>query len=153
MLLPLESTKLDDDRPIPPSKSGFDDTEQPLAPPPAYDAPSGSSRPVVGVTRPNWTRGNHVYISSANGSVKGQWTIDPNLVIPPNLLPAVEDGERLDHFHVVSNNGSVKADLSLVSEKPTKSWLFAQSLNGSVQVRVVSFLVCFASLSHANRMP
>ena len=138
MLSPLDSTNVDSDRPIPPSKSGFDNAEQSLAPPPAYDAPSGSTTAVARGTRPTWTRGNHIYISTVNDSVKGQWTIDPNLIIPSSLLPAVADGERLDNCHLTCHNGSIKAELSLVSEKPTKSYLFAQTHNGTVELRVVS---------------
>jgi len=111
---------------------------QPLinAPPP-YADPNLSSSSAAGPSGVNPLRVNHLYIIEKNASVKGDWTVDPNFRIPPLLRPKPEEGERLENIHLESYNNSVNAKLALVSDTPTKSYLFVGSHNSSSTVNIV----------------
>lgn len=72
--------------------------------------------------------------------MKGSWTIDPNVSVPPALLSAIPDGEVRDNVFVKSQNAAVNVGLRLISDsdKPTKSTLRACSTYGTVTVKILS---------------
>ncbi|KAK7445479.1 hypothetical protein VKT23_014896 [Stygiomarasmius scandens] len=87
---------------------------------------------------------NFVSITQQNNSVKGAFVIDPSLKAPPSWLPILPDGETgadRQNLLLESKNGSVQADISVLStelldEGHRKVTLTAKSTNGSVVCKV-----------------
>lgn len=96
---------------------------------------------------PAEVRVNYVYVSENNNSAKGSWTIDPNVRVPPRLLPTIPDGEERRNFYIFSRHNSVAASLRLISNelRPTRSTLYARSEYNSVKIQIVSLFLLLLS--------
>ncbi|KAG8864113.1 hypothetical protein FRB96_006987 [Tulasnella sp. 330] len=83
-------------------------------------------------------RVNHIYIKEQNGyhNAKVGWTIDPTIRVPPSLLASLEEGEARANLRLHTQVGSVTAKVRLISDQPTKSFLYASSEHGSVTVKI-----------------
>ncbi|KAG8864068.1 hypothetical protein FRB96_006941 [Tulasnella sp. 330] len=109
--------------------------------PPSYDDANIIRAPIPGPmangvgTR---SRVNHIYIKELNRSVKEEWTIDPTIRVPSSLLAPLEKGEERANLRVHAQNGSVQVKVKLISNQPTKSFLYASSMNGSVVLKILS---------------
>ncbi|KAG8975239.1 hypothetical protein FRC05_006182 [Tulasnella sp. 425] len=106
--------------------------------PPPYDAAGPSSPP----TGPPSGRVNHFYVHKGNSSVTGSYTVDVDLVVPPQLLPDTAPGEVLENLSLTSNNGSVKADVVLVGRGDKRASLVAKTHNGSAELKLLSRINC-----------
>ncbi|KAG8864071.1 hypothetical protein FRB96_006944 [Tulasnella sp. 330] len=144
MIIPSETSKTEtipSESDISPSE--YDPAES-VAPvekgqgPPSYD--DTFRAPMPGPARDDATgpRVNHIYIKEANHSVKGEWTIDPTIRVPPSLLASLDKGEERVNLRLHSQNGSVQGRVRLISDQPTKSFLHASSQNGSVALKILS---------------
>ncbi|KAG8975240.1 hypothetical protein FRC05_006183 [Tulasnella sp. 425] len=102
--------------------------------PPPYDAAGPSSPP----TGPPSARVNHLYIHRKNDGVRGNYTVDVDLVVPPQLLPDPAPEETMDNLRLSSNNGNVNADVALVGRGDKRASLVAKSKNGNVKFKLVS---------------
>ncbi|KIO21614.1 hypothetical protein M407DRAFT_28822 [Tulasnella calospora MUT 4182] len=107
--------------------------------PPPYNTAGPSSPPP---TSPPSARVNHLSIYRHNDSVRGSYTVDVDLVVPPQLLPDAVPGEALNNLKLTSNNGSVTADVVLVGRGDKRASLLAESKNGSVKFKVLSRRDC-----------
>lgn len=84
-------------------------------------------------------RTNRIYVKDQNNSVKGSWTIDPDVKVPEALLAPIPDGETRENLYLRSHNGSVVAKIRLISDEPTtRSTVNGSSQNGSVTLKIVS---------------
>jgi len=85
-------------------------------------------------------RSNFLHITLEHQPVQGTWTIDPTLRIPESLLPHIKfkDGQRVDNLHLSSHHKAVEATLSLISDVPSKSYLYLKSEHAPVTVSIVS---------------
>lgn len=114
------------------------------APPPYFPSTASEGPSTDGPSA--WVPGpaarvNHVYLSEQNSTIKGTWTLDPNVRIPPPFLPKLAPGQPLRTFNATSHNGSVNVYLNLSSDTPTKSDLFTSSHNGTVTVHIGKYLL------------
>ncbi|KAG9050161.1 hypothetical protein FS837_007460 [Tulasnella sp. UAMH 9824] len=107
--------------------------------PPPYNSAGPSSPPP---TSPPSARVNHLYIYRHNDSVRGSYTVDVDLVIPPQLLPNPVPGEALHNLKLASNNGGVTGDVVLVGRGDKRASLVAESKNGGVKFKVLSRRSC-----------
>jgi len=110
--------------------------ESQVEPPPsysAYPAASGSAG-----SADESIRANHIYIHEGNDSVRGSWTIDPNVQVPPAFLPELPPGQERNNLDLGSRNGVVEGKIRLISDQPTKSFLNATSSNGAVSIKILS---------------
>lgn len=127
-----------------PNADGGETTGELNGSPPSYEASAVANTPDPNsdVAEPTETRVNHIYISDKNRDVKGAWTIDPNVRVPPQLLPVMAAGEEMANLQIENANGSISAELSLIcdSDAPSRSSLETRSLNGHVWVNIVSCL-------------
>ncbi|KAG8950323.1 hypothetical protein FRC04_007765 [Tulasnella sp. 424] len=103
--------------------------------PPPYDTAGPSSpRP----TGPPSARVNHLYIHRKHDGVRGNYTVDVDLVVPTQLLPDPTPGEAMDNLRLSSDHGSVNADVVLVGRGDKRASLVATSKNGSVKFKLLS---------------
>lgn len=92
---------------------------------------------------------NYLHLFNKNNSVKGEYVIDPGMIIPTSLLPPLSPEESeadRKNLSLHSTNGSVNGEIWLLgtqgaepidSKKPTKrTTLDIGSDNGSVTARV-----------------
>ncbi|KAG8876550.1 hypothetical protein FRB97_004103, partial [Tulasnella sp. 331] len=82
---------------------------------------------------------NCLYIREKREPIRGAWTIDPAIRIPPGLLAGVKSKKRMDNLNLYSWE-QIQALLTLASGTPTKSHLVVESHQGMVQVDIVSRL-------------
>ncbi|KAF6756296.1 hypothetical protein DFP72DRAFT_1066658 [Ephemerocybe angulata] len=135
-----------------------DDTDEP---PPFYtvipatdetsdstpDASAASSSWLKGVPLPKPT--NTVSFTKRNGALKGQWVIDPGLVVPSSLLPALSAGETEEarrNLYVKAHNGALAAVVHLIPRPTapdgrTRTTFEASTLNGSVKFALFEAVV------------
>ncbi|KAG8958652.1 hypothetical protein FRC00_002466 [Tulasnella sp. 408] len=71
--------------------------------PPPYNTPGSSSAPSSSTPS---VRVNHLYLVRQGDSVSGSYTVDLDLVVPPQLLPNLADGEALENLKLASNNSN-----------------------------------------------
>jgi len=83
-------------------------------------------------------RVNQLYIVEKAAPIRGRWIVDPCLLIPPGLLPAVKSKKRMDNLRLYSRNKPVQAILALLSETKSKSFLSMQSKFGAVTVDITT---------------
>ncbi|KAG8897449.1 hypothetical protein FRC01_011331 [Tulasnella sp. 417] len=107
-------------------------------PPPYYTA--GPSSPPL-AAQPS-ARVNHLYIHKQNSAVKGYYTVDVDLAVPPQLLLNVVPGESTDNLKLSSNNGAVAADVVLVGRGDKRASLVAESRNGSITFKLLERRNC-----------
>ncbi|KAG8897448.1 hypothetical protein FRC01_011330, partial [Tulasnella sp. 417] len=101
-------------------------------PPPYYTA--GPSSPPL-AAQPS-ARVNHLCIHKLNSAVKGYYTVDVDLAVPPQLLLNVVPGESTDNLKLVSSNGSIAADVVLVGRGDKRASLVAETWNGSITFKL-----------------
>ncbi|KAG8864069.1 hypothetical protein FRB96_006942 [Tulasnella sp. 330] len=107
--------------------------------PPSYDLSILGMTP--GPARADTATGprvNYIYIKRANHDIKGEWTIDPTVRVPPSLLSPLDEGEERANLRLHSQHHSVRGKVRLISDQPTKSFLHASSPNGSVTMKILS---------------
>ncbi|KAG8982911.1 hypothetical protein FRB94_007703 [Tulasnella sp. JGI-2019a] len=119
--------------------SEYDHSESSAVPekgqgPPSYNDATGSANDAF-VTGP---RVNYIYVHERDGHIKGEWTIDPTVTVPPSLLAELKEGEERANLRLHSQDGHVAGRVRLVSDKPTKSFLFASSKDGHVKMSILS---------------
>ncbi|KIO21615.1 hypothetical protein M407DRAFT_28823 [Tulasnella calospora MUT 4182] len=107
--------------------------------PPPYSIAGPSSPPPT--SSPS-ARVNHLYLNKNTDSVNGSYTVDMDLVVPPQLLPSVADGEALDNLKLVSYYGGVTADVVLVSQGKKRASLVAECKHGSIKFKLLSRSNC-----------
>jgi hypothetical protein len=101
---------------------------------------------------------NFISIILVNESVKGTFVVDPNIVVPPTLLPPLEDGtqeEDRKNVQLQSTNGSVDVTVILVKDaKPStkRPTVHVQSRHGPVTAKLVSiiFILSFSPSSYLS---
>lgn len=127
MLLPAESS------PIAKEKEALDSfaPQAAMPEPPPYSPSNASAGPCL-------KRVNNLYIKEKDTAVRGTWLVDPNLRIPPTLLPKVPEDQRMDNLHIESRDATVDVRFHLESETPTKSYLYVGSIDGRITVTIVS---------------
>lgn len=84
---------------------------------------------------------NFVSVSKVSGSVKGTWVVDPAIVIPTPLLPALYPGETeatRRNFFLKTNNGAIVAEVTMIPRALAKDGrqrvtFGASTLNGAVR--------------------
>jgi len=164
MLIPEEKRTVEEEDPRrhTPPPSGSPPSYDQVSPPPPIAGPSTStttygtwtaagSQPIFQYQSPSeailshllstfvTAATNYVYVSDANNSVKGSWTIDTDLSPPPALLAPVAESER-KNLYVHSKNGSLNAKIRLISPPRAlyeRATFHCSSQNGSVQVYVL----------------
>ncbi|KAG8893445.1 hypothetical protein FRC01_013590, partial [Tulasnella sp. 417] len=99
--------------------------------PPPYRT-AGPSTPSAGAASP---RVNHLYFNRERDSIKESFTVDVDLVVPPQLLPTADEGRALDNLNLVSTCGSVTADVALVGQGKKRASLVAESKHGSIKFK------------------
>jgi hypothetical protein len=115
-------------------------------PPPTYSSiqhsPLASEQSLQLSTRANPT--NFFSVARSHDQVKETVTIDPNLYIPPSLLPPLcpdeTEGTR-KHVRIESSHGSVNATVNIVpalGAQKDKIRMFMRSVHGGVFARIVS---------------
>ena len=104
------------------------------APPPAYldvvhytpsttsDVPAGS---------------NMISISQTNKSIKGTWVIDTRLAIPSSLASSSSSGSANYNLFLSTKNGTIAADVALVSGGSDRATMFLHGYNGSIKFNLV----------------
>ncbi|SRR5258706_1812343 len=106
-------------------------------PPPAYqdvtrnsplDLPAGS---------------NGIALSQTNKSIKGIWVIDTRLTVPSSLSSSSSSGSANYNLSLSTKNGSIKADVALISGAPDRATMLLHGYNGSIKFN----LVCTSLLS------
>ncbi|KAG8903890.1 hypothetical protein FRC01_008941, partial [Tulasnella sp. 417] len=107
--------------------------------PPPYSTAGPSSPPLAAQTS---ARVNHLYIHKANSAVKGYYTVDVDLAVPPQLLLNVVPGESIDNLKLVSSNGSITADVVLVGQGDKRASLVAETWNGSITFKLLERRNC-----------
>lgn len=109
---------------------------------PDHEPPPYSTTPSINPgqddAEPEARRVNRVYLDENHSSVKGSWTIDPNVQLPPSLQVPAPKGEEGTNFYVSSKHGNVTPSLRLISDQPTTSTLHARSEHGNLTVKIVS---------------
>lgn len=101
-------------------------------------SPSPSPAPVPAPTFPLPSSTNFLTIVR-DESIKGGYTIDPSMRVPPDAVPSVgKDGEHLN-MRAASQNGSVDIVVAIVYSGDVKkpAQLQAESQKGNVMVTVV----------------
>ncbi|KAG8913417.1 hypothetical protein FRC00_002436 [Tulasnella sp. 408] len=97
--------------------------------PPPYNTPEPSTAPSSNTPS---ARVNHLYLVRQGDSVSGSYTVDLDLVVPPQLLPNLADGEALENLKLVSNNSNVSADVVLIGQGGERASLVAESKHGNL---------------------
>ncbi|KAG8897781.1 hypothetical protein FRB99_007926, partial [Tulasnella sp. 403] len=101
--------------------------------PPAYTP--RNLNPEASGSRP--PRLNLVYIQEKHSPVEGEWTIDPNVAVPPALMPVISSGEAIYNARLVSEHRPVTAKLNLISDAPCTCRILAQSKHKLVTVVIL----------------
>jgi len=86
---------------------------------------------------------NYLTIDRENQSVKGTYSIDATLPVPPGVTPSIDtDGKQL-HLRLKSQNGSVNCVVDVIRGMCAKgpARLDAQSVNGSLTLTIVSIFI------------
>ena len=101
------------------------------ASPPAY-------LDVVGYTPSDQPAGtNMVSISQTNKSIKGSWVINTRLSVPSSLASSSSSGYANYNLSLSTMNGSIAADVALVSGASARATMFLHGYNGSVKFNLV----------------
>ncbi|KAG9050162.1 hypothetical protein FS837_007461 [Tulasnella sp. UAMH 9824] len=103
--------------------------------PPPYNTPGPSSPPSSNTPS---ARVNHLHLVRQGDSVSGRYTVDLDLVVPPQHLPNLADGEGLENLKLVSNNSNVSADVVLIGQEGKRASLVAESKHGNVKINLLS---------------
>jgi hypothetical protein len=84
--------------------------------------------------------GNHFIIKRELGNIKGQFSIDPTVVVPPALLPSLPSGKTQPSLAAETGIGAVEVDAHVISKANmnSKATIVASSQIGNVMVRLVS---------------
>ncbi|KAG8913418.1 hypothetical protein FRC00_002437 [Tulasnella sp. 408] len=104
--------------------------------PPPYNTPGPSSNSSPSSSTPS-PRVNHLHLIKHSDSVNGSYTVDLDLVIPPQLLPSPVDGETLENLKLGSNS-HVSADVVVVGQRKKRASLVAESKHGNVKINILS---------------
>lgn len=72
-----------------------------------------------------------------NGTVKGDWLVDTNLVIPQSMLLPIKEGETRPHIKFLTMNGAIKANMELGGGSD-RVVIKTETMNGSITLRIVS---------------
>ena len=132
------SEKLEEGDQLPPA---YTDSAASIPPPPPIDAPCASSAASSSTPRPPLSPStNFLTIVREHQAVKGGYTIDPSLPVPPGAVPSVgEDGKTLN-MHVRTTHGPINVVIELVHGGDVKgpARLEVGSCYGSATVAVVS---------------
>ena len=132
MLIPEDNKHRDTqsgDRPLPPPPPSVPVPSDSAEPPPAYTdsdfqpntpraVPSPSTSTSTTETHGRLRPTNYVCISQKHAALKGQYTVDPGLVIPPALLPAPSEGEsghQRKNFKATTTHAPMNVHLRLQS--------------------------------------
>ncbi|KAG9044249.1 hypothetical protein FS837_008568 [Tulasnella sp. UAMH 9824] len=100
--------------------------------PPPYNTPGPSSSSTPSTPSP---RVNHLHLIKHSDSVNGSYTVDLDLVVPPQLLPSPVDGETLENLKLGSNS-HVSADVVVVGQRKKRASLVAESKDGNVKINI-----------------
>ncbi|GJJ10271.1 hypothetical protein Clacol_004497 [Clathrus columnatus] len=143
------------DKPLPPldapsglppdySEATQSQSDPSVSPLPAFSESSGSSTiisdtlPPFSVFEPLTRPTNYLTIERQNSGIKGTYSIDPSLPVPPGAVVSKDpDGNNLN-LRLYSTNGSVQAVLDIVRGSDAKgpARLDVGSKNGSTEVTV-----------------
>jgi len=110
-----------------------DEDQQPNmpTPPPAYQH-------VIGYTPSDLPAGsNMVAISHTNKSIKGVWVVDTRLGVPSSLASSSSSGSANYNLSLSTKNGSIAADVALISGAPDRATMFLHGYNGSIKFNLV----------------
>ena len=104
------------------------------APPPAYldvvrDIPLNPSDLPPG--------SNMISISQTNKSIKGTWVIDTRLATPSSLASSSSSGSANYNLALSTKNGTIAADVALVSGGSDRATVFLHGYNGSIKFNLV----------------
>lgn len=104
------------------------------APPPAYlDVVSYNPSTPSGLPASS----NMISISQNNKSIKGTWVVDTNLAIPSSLASSSPSGSANYNLSLTTKNGSIAADVALVSGGSDRATMFLHGYNGSIKFNLV----------------
>ncbi|KIM33784.1 hypothetical protein M408DRAFT_302637 [Serendipita vermifera MAFF 305830] len=122
-------------------KAGYPGVESTLPPlPPSYadSMPSPSAR-ASSSRAAGLISSNFVSISQSNDKVVGHWYIDTNLQPPESLLRPLADGQtERPNLYLHSNNGAIKAEVTLTGNTAQRASIEVSTWNGKVEVGVIS---------------
>jgi len=140
-LLRKNSPSIDDKLASPSVESKNESKKEPLsiedhqpntpASPPAYqdaisdppsDLPAGS---------------NGIALSQTNKSIKGTWVIDTRLTVPSALSSSSSSGSANYNLSLSTKNGSIKADVALISGAPDRATMLLHGYNGSIKFNLI----------------
>jgi hypothetical protein len=133
------SEKLEEGDQLPPS---YTDSEYsvPEAPPPVHTSFPSSSSSLPTPTPQLSPSTNFLTIVRDHNAIKGDYTIDPSMPVPPGAVPSVGDDGKPLNMRVESTHGSVNIVVELVRGGDVKgpARLDVSSRHGSATVAVVS---------------
>lgn len=87
---------------------------------------------------------NGFTLSQTNKSIKGTWVIDTRLTVPSSLSSSSSSGSANYNLSLSTKNGSIKADVALISGASDRAIMLLHGYNGSIKFN----LVC-TSLPHS----
>jgi hypothetical protein len=80
---------------------------------------------------------NGIVLSHSNKSIKGAWVIDTRLDVPSSLASSSSSGAANYNLSLTSRNGSIAADVSLISGAPDRATMLLHGHNGSIKFNLV----------------
>jgi hypothetical protein len=138
--------------PVCPSlKHGMAQADLPLDPPPSY-TPYRRQQPAAETSSRVQPTGipracNYLSLSRPNSAIRGTYAINPDLYIPPSLLPPLgwdESESDRKNLKLMSSNGAIDIDIFLLGQSPIdganpsrRTLMDVKSANGTVNVKLV----------------
>ena len=80
---------------------------------------------------------NGIALSQTNKSIKGTWVIDTRLTVPSSLSSSSSSGPSNYNLSLSTKNGSIKADVALISGAPDRAVMLLHGYNGSIKFNLV----------------
>ena len=84
-----------------------------------------------------------ISISHNNGSIKGSWVIDTRLTVPTSLASSSSSSSANYNLSLSTKNGSIAADITLISGASDRAAMFLHDYNGSIKFNLVCMLLLF----------
>lgn len=114
-----------------PIQAGEDHQPNVPAPPPAYQDVIGYSSSHLPAAS------NGIVISQTNKSIKGTWVIDTRLAVPSSLASSSSSGSANYNLSLSTKNGSIAANVALISGVPDRATMLLRGYNGSIKFNLV----------------
>ncbi|KAG9027490.1 hypothetical protein FRB95_007670 [Tulasnella sp. JGI-2019a] len=108
--------------------------------PPAYasntNASTSSTKKSSSIDWGTTMRVNILHIHEKHQPIIGAWIVDPGMHVPLGLLTDVKLKKRMDNLNLYSRHKQIRAQLTLASESPTKSFLTMETHHGPITVDI-----------------